>query len=80
LLNNNLFNIVDLLEYGSITRNSIKRNTRFSLVYNIAAGTLALLGYINPLVAAVLMPLSSVLLVGSSLYGYNKLNVRRGCS
>lgn len=80
LLNNNLFNIVDLLEYGSITRNSITRNTRFSLVYNIAAGTLALLGYINPLVAAVLMPLSSVLLVGSSLYGYNKLNPRRESS
>jgi Cu2+-exporting ATPase/Cu+-exporting ATPase len=80
LLNNNLFNIVDLLEYGSITRNSITRNTRFSLVYNIAAGTLALLGYINPLVAAALMPLSSVLLVGSSLYGYNKLNPKRGCS
>lgn len=78
LLNNNLFNIVDLLKYGAITKNSITRNTRFSLVYNIAAGTLALLGYINPLMAAVLMPLSSVLLIGSSLYGYNKLNVRRG--
>ncbi len=80
LLNNNLFNLVDLLEYGSITKNSITRNTRFSLVYNITAGTLALLGYINPLMAAVLMPLSSVLLIGSSLYGYNKLNVRRESS
>lgn len=80
LLNNNLYNIVDLLEYGSITRNSITRNTRFSIVYNISAGTLALLGFINPLVAAILMPLSSVLLVGSSLYGYNKLNVRRESS
>jgi len=77
LLNNSLINIVDLLEFGDITKNSINRNTRFSVAYNITAGTLALFGFINPLIAAVLMPLSSVLLIGSSLYGYNKLSMRR---
>ncbi len=77
LLNNSLINIVDLLEFGDITKNSINRNTSFSVAYNITAGTLALFGFINPLIAAVLMPLSSVLLIGSSLYGYNKLSLRR---
>jgi Cu2+-exporting ATPase/Cu+-exporting ATPase len=77
LLNNSLINIVDLLEFGDITKNSINRNTRFSVAYNITAGTLALFGFINPLIAAVLMPLSSVLLIGSSLYGYNKLSLKR---
>jgi len=76
ILNNSLFDIVDLLEYGKIARESITRNTRFSVAYNIAAGTLALLGYINPLMAAVLMPLSSVLLIGSTLYGHRKLNIK----
>jgi len=80
ILNNSLFNIVDLIEYGKVARDSITRNTRFSIAYNIAAGTLALFGYINPLMAAVLMPLSSVLLIGSSLYGHNKLDIRRGTS
>jgi len=77
ILNNSLINVVDLLEYGAIARDSIKRNTRFSVAYNVVAGTLALFGYINPLMAAVLMPLSSILLIGSSLYGHNKLNIRR---
>jgi len=77
ILNNNLFNIVDLLEHGDITKRSIKRNTFFSVAYNIIAGTLALFGYINPLAAAVLMPLSSLLLIGSTLYGQNNLNQRR---
>ena len=80
ILNNSLFNIVDLIEYGKVARDSITRNTRFSIAYNIVAGTLALFGYINPLMAAVLMPLSSVLLIGSSLYGHNKLDIRGGTS
>jgi Cu2+-exporting ATPase/Cu+-exporting ATPase len=37
----------------------IQQNLLISIVYNISGGTLALLGYVNPLVAAVLMPLSS---------------------
>jgi len=65
------------LEHGGITKKSIKRNTFFSVAYNIIAGTLALFGYINPLAAAVLMPLSSLLLIGSTLYGQNNLNQRR---
>lgn len=37
----------------------IKQNLTISVIYNSLAGTLALLGYINPFVAALLMPVSS---------------------
>ncbi|MGZ3722428.1 MAG: heavy metal translocating P-type ATPase [Bdellovibrionales bacterium] len=37
----------------------IRQNLLISVAYNLTGGTLALLGYVNPLVAAILMPLSS---------------------
>ena len=44
----------------------IRRNLGFSLVYNAAASALALLGFVGPLLAAVLMPISSLSVVLSS--------------
>ena len=44
----------------------IKRNLAFSLAYNAAGATLAMTGSINPLVAALLMPASSLTVVLSS--------------
>ncbi|MDB4960093.1 MAG: fixI [Myxococcales bacterium] len=49
------------------TLDTIRRNLRFSLVYNVAAGTLAITGVIHPLIAAILMPLSSLTVLASSL-------------
>ncbi len=46
---------------------TIRRNLRFSLVYNLAAGTLAISGLIHPLIAALVMPLSSLTVLASSL-------------
>ncbi|HEX3035509.1 MAG TPA: heavy metal translocating P-type ATPase metal-binding domain-containing protein [Thermodesulfobacteriota bacterium] len=76
VLNNDLFSIVDLLEHSNATVQTINRNRVFSVVYNLTAGTIALLGYINPLVAAILMPVSSLLLIGSTLYGKNITTVK----
>ena len=45
---------------------TIRRNLRFSLAYNAVAGALAMTGLIHPLIAAVLMPLSSLTVLGSS--------------
>ena len=69
ILNNDLYSILGLLNQGKAVSNTLFRNSIFSILYNVAAGTLALLGYISPLVAAVLMPLSSLLLIGSTMYG-----------
>jgi cation transport ATPase len=44
----------------------IRRNLVFSLAYNAVAVTLAMLGLMNPLAAAVLMPASSITVVVSS--------------
>lgn len=72
ILENDLFTILTLIDHVAVIRDTVRRNTAFSVTYNIAAGAFALMGFINPLAAAVLMPLSSVLLIASSLYGQHK--------
>jgi Cu2+-exporting ATPase len=54
-------------EGARATLATIRRNLRFSLAYNTLAGTLAVIGVVHPLIAAVLMPLSSLTVLGSSL-------------
>jgi Cu2+-exporting ATPase len=46
---------------------TIRRNLRFSLAYNLIAGGLAVTGLIHPLIAAAVMPLSSLTVLASSL-------------
>ena len=46
---------------------TIRRNLRFSLAYNVIAGALAMSGFIHPLIAAAVMPLSSLTVLASSL-------------
>jgi cation transport ATPase len=45
----------------------VHRNLGFSLVYNVVGASLALLGLVGPLLAAVLMPISSLTVIGSSV-------------
>ncbi|HSC36023.1 MAG TPA: heavy metal translocating P-type ATPase metal-binding domain-containing protein [Thermodesulfobacteriota bacterium] len=80
ILENDLFTILNLIDHGAVIRETVRRNTAFSITYNIAGGAFALMGFINPLAAAVLMPLSSVLLIASSLYGQNKTRTREGAT
>jgi heavy metal translocating P-type ATPase len=79
LLNNDLCTILDFIDHANVTSKTLKRNKAFSVFYNLTAGTFALLGYINPLIAAIMMPLSSILLIGSTLYGSRRiaLGIRR---
>jgi len=49
------------------TFRAIKENLTFSLVYNIVAVPLAVMGFVNPLVAALSMSLSSLVVVANSL-------------
>jgi Cu2+-exporting ATPase len=64
-----LAGLVELFEGARRTRSIIRRNLVFSLIYNVVGVGLALGGFIGPLAAAVLMPLSSVTVVTSSLVG-----------
>jgi cation transport ATPase len=44
----------------------IRRNLLLSLVYNLAGASLAMAGLISPLLAAILMPASSLTVITSS--------------
>ena len=58
--------IVDILQGSRRLAGVIRRNIAFSLVYNLSASSLAVAGLVGPLLAAVLMPLSSLTVVLSS--------------
>ena len=58
--------IVELLDGSRRTQRVIRRNLVFSLAYNLVAVSLAIAGLMHPLVAAILMPLSSITVVVSS--------------
>ncbi len=64
-----LYQIYELYELSKETLKVIRRNLGFSLVYNLLGATFALMGYISPLLAAILMPLSSLFVLSSSLWG-----------
>lgn len=49
------------------TNSIIQRNILISIIYNLVGSYFAFFGYINPLVAAILMPLSSFTVILSSL-------------
>jgi Cu2+-exporting ATPase len=58
--------LVALMEGAQRTMFVIKRNIAFSLVYNLAGAGLAMAGVLSPLVAAILMPASSLTVVLAS--------------
>lgn len=55
-----------LYDGAAATEKVIRRNLVYSVVYNVIGGGLAVFGYITPLLAAVLMPLSSLTVILSS--------------
>lgn len=59
----------ELLVLSKKVRWTIHSNLLLSLIYNISAGTLALMGFVSPLVAALLMPLSSVIILLNTYRG-----------
>ncbi len=62
-----LLPILDLLGASRRTMRVIRRNLGFSLFYNVLAATLAMTGVLNPLIAAILMPVSSLTVLASSV-------------
>ena len=58
--------LVELIVGSRRTMRVVKRNLIFSLLYNVVAVVLAMTGFINPLLAAILMPLSSLTVIASS--------------
>ncbi len=73
---NSLSQLTELFKISKIVNHLLKRNLFLALLYNLVAGGLALTGHITPLLAAVLMPLNSVVLLLSSYLSLSKLRVK----
>jgi Cu2+-exporting ATPase len=58
--------IADLFDGATRTMRVVRRNLVFSLGYNVLGVILAMTGVLNPLIAAVMMPLSSLTVIVSS--------------
>ncbi len=59
LSNPGLSPLVELIEGSNRTVGVIRRNFTVSILYNVISAAMAIAGIINPLIAAILMPLSS---------------------
>lgn len=67
LLNDSLKSLEDAFKISRTTFGLIKQNLFISLMYNAITIPLAMAGYIIPLIAAISMSLSSLLVVGNSM-------------
>ena len=67
ILNNSLQAIEDSFVISRRTFKFIKQNLALSLIYNVITIPIAMAGYVIPLVAALSMSLSSLLVVGNSM-------------
>ena len=67
LLNDSLSSLLDAFKISTTTFNLIKQNFAISLVYNAITIPLAMAGYVIPLIAAISMSFSSLLVVGNSM-------------
>ena len=75
LLDDSLSSLEDAFKISRTTFGLIKQNLGISLVYNAITIPLAMFGYVIPLVAAISMSVSSLLVVGNSMrirYKWNK--------
>lgn len=67
LLDDSLKSLLDAFKISKTTFSLIKQNLLISLLYNAITVPLAMLGYIIPLIAAISMSFSSLLVVGNSM-------------
>jgi Cu+-exporting ATPase len=67
LVRSNLIAAADAIRLARRTLATIKANLFWAFAYNIAAIPLAMLGFLNPLIAGAAMALSSIFVVGNSL-------------
>ena len=57
-----LNSVVEIIQLAEKVQSTVNGNLLFAVFYNAVGGVLALMGFINPLVAAILMPISSLII------------------
>ena len=68
-----LSKLKDIFIIARETQKVMRINIMFALCYNAVAGIAALTGFVGPLGSAILMPLSSLIIIGNSFYGTVRL-------
>ncbi|MEM4780492.1 MAG: cation-translocating P-type ATPase, partial [Halalkalicoccus sp.] len=66
VMDDDLAAIPEIFEIARSTKKRIRQNLGWAIGYNLIAIPLAVLGYINPLIAAVIMAISSLIVVANS--------------
>ena len=66
ILKNELNKVVQARELARLTLRTIKQNIVLSITYNIIMVPLAMMSLVSPLVAALTMPISSLLVIGNA--------------
>jgi Cu2+-exporting ATPase len=74
LTRQSLETIPTLFSIAALTRSAIYRNLLFSTSFNLLSGSLALMGLMTPLWAAVFMPLSSMTVLLSATWTGNRIS------
>lgn len=73
LLNGNLEHLIYAFKISQKTIKTIKQNLFWAFFYNIIAIPFAMFGFLNPMIAAISMALSDVIVIGNSLrFKYKK--------
>ncbi len=67
LMKETIHSVYEALKIARKTLRTIKQNLAFSLLYNLVTIPLAMMGYVIPLVAAISMSLSSLVVVGNAM-------------
>jgi Cu2+-exporting ATPase len=66
LLNNELLSVDTAVDLSQRTLKTIKQNIASSILYNITLVPLAMAALLTPLIAAITMPLSSLVVIGNA--------------
>lgn len=74
LLNNQLTSVLNTIKLSTITLRTIRQNITMSLLYNLIMVPLAVSAKLTPLMAAIGMPLSSLLVIGNAARIKSKAN------
>lgn len=64
-----LSRLPEILKYASTMTSVIKVSLAFTIVYNMVGVSLAVMGLLTPLITAIMMPISSLIVVGLSVGG-----------
>ena len=67
IYNGNLKSLVVIFKSSKLSVNLIKQNFTLSIIYNSIAIPLAIMGKVNPIIAAIFMSISSITVILNSL-------------